>query len=433
VDPHVTALRLYLAGGALAQPVFWAVNAAFQPAMADPLVGRLVLSAALGALFFASFRSRWVAAHLAPLSVVTAALLQAYYLALGRGLGVPFEGLIGVLLITAVGVAIARTIGQSMAFILFTTVAVQLAFLGVPSPAMAVVPFQLCNLTMAFTIGVIVHYRSVLESSLRDAQAHLEDRVRERTAALELEVEERRRAEALALQASRAKSSFLANMSHELRTPLNAILGYSEMVEEELVDEGLTQPVGDLRRVQHAATHLLGLIDDILDLARVESGNLELLIESIPVHTLVQECLEVVRPAAATKGITLQHTGEATGALSADPKRTRQILLNLLSNAVKFTDEGGVTVHIVHNPTSIALTVQDTGCGIPANALPTLFDRFVQVDNAPTRRAGGTGLGLAIGRELARQMGGEVTAQSREGEGSRFTMVLPAAKQSAVA
>ena len=279
-------------------------------------------------------------------------------------------------------------------------------------------------------VGVIfvftTHHRAVLDRRLRRANDELEQKVLERTEALEREVDERRAAEARALEASESKSRFVANMSHELRTPLNAILGYTELVGEE-VEDGLApaEIQQDLDKVAKAANHLLSLVNDVLDLSRIEAGVLELFVESVDVEAIVHDAVAEVGPMAAQNRNRLVVEVVGLGTLSTDRQRLRQILLNLLSNAAKFTQDGTITVHGSVEAGRVSLTVSDTGVGIEPAALKALFQRFVQVDDSPTRRVGGTGLGLALSRDLARQMGGDVTATSTPGVGSAFTVWLP--------
>jgi len=237
--------------------------------------------------------------------------------------------------------------------------------------------------------------------------------------------EERRRAQHLAQQANRAKSVFLANMSHELRTPLNAIRGYVELVEEELDDRGQLDLLDDLGRVRASADHLLRIIDDVLDLSRVEAGKLELNIERLDLGELVEAATAEVRPALLEQGTTLE-VDVQVASLEADATRLRQVLVNLLSNAAKFTAGGTVRVEVAHADGEVRLKVADTGPGIPEEALPTLFDKFTQVDDSPTRRRGGAGLGLAISRELVERMGGRIEVQTTLGEGCTFVVHLPA-------
>ncbi|MDF1504744.1 ATP-binding protein [Roseisolibacter sp. H3M3-2] len=235
------------------------------------------------------------------------------------------------------------------------------------------------------------------------------------------------RARESAEEANLAKSQFLRTVSHELRTPLNAIAGYAD-----LVLMGLRGPVtddqrGDLERIKRASQHLLGLINDILSFAKLEAGQMELEVRDVELRTTLLEVEALVTPQLAAKSLRFAR-GECPPGLRvrADEERVRQVLLNLLSNAVKFTDAGGrVAVDCEQGPTEVAVRVRDTGIGIPPEALERIFDPFVQVGRDLRAPSDGVGLGLAISRDLARRMGGELTAESRVGEGSVFTLMLP--------
>jgi len=243
--------------------------------------------------------------------------------------------------------------------------------------------------------------------------------------------------------ASRAKSAFLANMSHELRTPLNAIIGYSEMVEEELVGSERDDLLPDLRKITGSGRHLLALISDLLDLSKIEAGKMELELGWVELLPLLHEVAATVEPQLHQRGNSLElRIAPDLGALHADPTRLRQVLLNLLSNAVKFTEGGTVTLRarrddgrpmtddgedvVVVHLSSVVFEVCDTGIGISAEQLERLFQPFTQADASTTRRYGGTGLGLAISRHFCRMMGGDIVATSVLGQGSTFTVRLPA-------
>jgi adenylate cyclase len=228
--------------------------------------------------------------------------------------------------------------------------------------------------------------------------------------------------------ASHAKSAFVASMSHELRTPLNAILGITEMVKEDAESEGrkdLEEPLG---RVLKAGRHLLELINDVLDLAKIESGKFELHWEAVDLKSLLASVVETAEPLAERKAnrLTLVADGEI-GSLNADPMRLRQVLLNLLSNACKFTEQGSVTLTARHEEDQqrIVLEVGDTGIGMAADHMVDLFQEFSQIGIAKQRKYGGTGLGLAISRRLVRLMGGDITVTSELDRGSVFTVTLP--------
>src|SRR5437763_10833862 len=259
----------------------------------------------------------------------------------------------------------------------------------------------------------------------------LEDRVRRRT--LELEEAKARLELALeaALAASRSKDAFLASMSHELRTPLNAILGFAEMLMENADDEGYAAIVPDLKKIHLAGKHLLDLINDILDLAKIESGTMKLDLTEFSLVELLEKIKTLAAPLAKQNGneLTFEADGEA-GRIRADEKRVRQVLLNLLSNACKFTDKGRVTLRARREARDgewVIFSVSDTGIGMSAEAMENLFQAFYQVDSSTTRKRGGTGLGLAITRNFCEMMGGSVRVDSEPGKGSTFTVRLPAA------
>jgi signal transduction histidine kinase len=258
-----------------------------------------------------------------------------------------------------------------------------------------------------------------------EAAENLEERVRERTA--QLAVATRR-----AQQANKAKSVFLANMSHELRTPLNAVIGYAEIVEEDLASGDIGQSAADLSRIRGSAMHLLKLINEILDLSRIESGKLDLQIRDVELGPLLREAMDAVMPTVAKNGTRCGLIlDESVVHVRADETRLRQCVLNLLSNAAKFTMNGAITLQAractLGAAAGVAISVRDTGPGIGREDLQRLFQPFVQADNSTTRAHDGAGLGLAITRRLARAMGGDVAAQSKIGEGSVFTLYVPAA------
>ena len=231
-------------------------------------------------------------------------------------------------------------------------------------------------------------------------------------------------------EANRAKSEFLAAMSHELRTPLNAIIGYAQLLDVGIHGAVNENQHGDLTRIQRSSQHLLGLITDILNYAKLESGRIEYEIESTPLGDALKTVEELVAPLAAAKHIALDiRVGCPDVQVCADPEKLRQVLINLLSNAIKYTDDGGrVAVRCSADDEHVLIDVTDTGVGIPADRLDAIFEPFVQVERAYAGQRQGTGLGLSISRDLARGMGGELTVRSELGKGSTFTIRLRAGR-----
>jgi signal transduction histidine kinase len=228
--------------------------------------------------------------------------------------------------------------------------------------------------------------------------------------------------------ASQHKSQFLANMSHELRTPLNAVIGYSEMLQEELEDLDQAELVPDVEKINAAGRHLLGLINDILDLSKIEAGKMELFLEPVDLASLVRDVASIVKPLVDKNGNTLLVScPEDVGEMRADLTKVRQTLFNLLSNAAKFTDHGTISLTVVRRHDDwITFAVSDTGIGMTEEQLGRLFEAFSQAEASTRGKYGGTGLGLAISRHFCRLMGGDLTVESEYGRGSTFTVRLPA-------
>ena len=281
-------------------------------------------------------------------------------------------------------------------------------------------------------LGRTIRYaieRGRLLASERAARAEAENaRMRTEQANLELV-----RLAAEAEAANRAKSAFLAVMSHELRTPLNAIMGYTQLLEM-----GLHGPVTDaqreaLHRIDTNQARLLSLVTQILDYARLESGQLRLDVIEVVASALLDGVKDAVTPQMRAKGLRFECCRGCDGELvRADRQRAQQILLNLVSNAVKFTDpDGAIRISCERVDDRVAIHVRDTGCGIPADKLESVFEPFVQVEQELTRTAEGAGLGLAISRDLAKAIGGDLTVESTPGRGSTFTLWLPLARRGA--
>src|SRR5262249_8284379 len=225
---------------------------------------------------------------------------------------------------------------------------------------------------------------------------------------------------------SRHKSQFLANMSHELRTPLNAVLGYTELVLDRIYGEIPDRMRGVMERVQVNGRHLLDLINDVLDLAKIEAGQLRLEITDYALKDVVEGVLDAVEPLAAEKRIALK--GEISPNLPlarGDARRIAQVLLNLVGNAIKFTDTGQVSVRARELDGSFLIAVQDTGSGISEADQTKIFDEFQQADNSSIRRKGGTGLGLSIAKRIIEMHGGAIWVESTLGQGSTFSFTLP--------
>jgi PAS domain S-box-containing protein len=251
-------------------------------------------------------------------------------------------------------------------------------------------------------------------------------RARREADAARLEAEQAR---AAAEEANRAKSGFLAVMSHELRTPLNAIGGYTDLIEMGIHGPVTEAQRGALARIQQSQRHLLGLINEVLNHTRIERGSVSYELATVPLHAALASAEALIMPQVTAKGlIYLQTDCDEQTAVQADPEKLSQILLNLLTNAIKFTDPGGrITVGCSAHKRRIRITVTDTGMGVETDKLGSIFEPFVQVNQLLTRPNEGVGLGLAISRDLARGMGGELSAESTLGAGSTFTLTLPAA------
>ena len=235
----------------------------------------------------------------------------------------------------------------------------------------------------------------------------------------------------LASEANQAKSSFLANVSHELRTPLNAIIGYSEILAESAEESGRADELADLQKIRSAGKHLLSLIDDVLDLSKIEAGKMELHFEVFDVASIIEEVVSTVTPLLGKNGNALEvRCAEGLGAMRADLTKLRQALLNLLSNACKFTTRGTIVLKVARERAAgvewITFAIQDSGIGISAAQMGKLFQPFTQADISTSKNYGGTGLGLVLTRSFCQMMGGDVTVESTLGEGSTFTIRLPA-------
>ena len=278
------------------------------------------------------------------------------------------------------------------------------------------------------TVRALLRTRQA-ERALRESEARFRQMA-------DVEYAARQEAEALrvaAEQANVAKAQFLAAMSHELRTPLNAIAGYIDLLELGVRGQLNRAQLEDIARIRRNQRHLLGVINNILNFAKVEAGHVEYRVEDVGVDTLLQEVGPLIQPQREAKQLTYRvDILNQPLVVRADADKVQQVLLNLLSNAIKFTPAGGqIVVRAERRDDQVSIHVRDTGRGIPAEKLEAIFEPFVQVDQGLTREGQGTGLGLAISRELARAMGGDLTVTSRVGEGTAFTLTLPAAIGSA--
>jgi len=285
--------------------------------------------------------------------------------------------------------------------------------------------------------GVLANFMNEMLDRINENEEKLKTEAQERRSAARKVREQRDVLQALtdeltlarddAFAASQAKSAFLANMSHELRTPLNAVIGYSELLIEDAEDEGYTEKIKDLDRIRTAGRHLLTLINDVLDISKIEAGKMELLLEVFDVTPLIEETASMLSPLLIQNNNDFSYTlSDEHITMCSDITRVKQILFNLLSNASKFSQNACIRLDVEISGTDMILfKVIDSGIGIDQSQIETLFNEFVQADDSTTREYGGTGLGLAICRRLSRLMGGDITASSDPGKGSTFIVSLP--------
>ena len=308
------------------------------------------------------------------------------------------------------------------------------AFMGFHVDTSASVATMIISVLGTFSFTSIFGYYSYVQTrrvmGAKRELAAQNERIQEQYTVIESALGSALQANEAARQASQAKSSFLANMSHELRTPLNAILGYSEMLAESAEESGEKEMVSDLQKIQTAGKHLLGLINDVLDLSKIEAGKMRLYLETFEVRRVVEEAAVTARPLIEQKGNRLEvRCPDGIGEIREDVTKVRQVLLNLLSNAGKFTQNGVVTLEVrrdVGNAGNwVFFRVTDTGIGMTPEQTAKLFEAFVQADAGTMKKYGGTGLGLAITRKLCLLMGGDIEVESAPGRGSAFTVRLP--------
>jgi signal transduction histidine kinase len=259
------------------------------------------------------------------------------------------------------------------------------------------------------------------EKDLRSAHLDLEQRITERTAELAVARDE-------ALAANHTKSMFLANMSHEFRTPLNAISGYSELIEEIARENGYHQILGDLENIQNAGNHLLGIVNNVLDLSKIEAGKMEFEIREFQISELINEVVASVNPLVQKNNNQLEiHFDDSVVSMCTDETKVSQVLINLIANAAKFTENGDITFsikkHEQHN--LVIFTIEDTGIGINPLQINDLFEEFTQADSSTTRKYGGTGLGLALSKRICELLGGQISVVSQLNKGTKFTICLP--------
>jgi signal transduction histidine kinase len=352
-------------------------------------------------------------AHLYPLLQVPNATLDSTVFAIGRRADAAMAALTGLDARGERTLATSRPISDTPWFLIAT---VSEAAILAPLQRAARVALLLAAAGLVVSGWLVVTW---WRSERRHADDHLEERVAERTVELE-------QAKNAAEHSDRVKSAFLSSMSHELRTPLNAIVGFTDVLLQ-----GLSGPLNEaqqrqLQIVRDSSAHLRALIEDVLDISRIEAGQVGLEFTAVDLHGLVHRRIEAFRPEYARKGIALRlEVEEALPVVRSDSKRTAQVVNHLLSNALKFTDSGSVTVRLRSLPDRLELLVVDTGIGISPDAQAQLFNPFTQVARPGGRMREGAGLGLAISRNLARALGGDITLASEVGCGSRFTFWLP--------
>jgi signal transduction histidine kinase/CheY-like chemotaxis protein len=285
-------------------------------------------------------------------------------------------------------------------------------------------------LTVTTIFGYYGHLQTRRVRQAKNALAERNDQIEQQNREIEQARQVALEAKEAAEAANQSKSAFLANMSHELRTPLNAIIGYSEMLEEDAEASGQKEFVSDLQKIRSSGKHLLGLINDVLDLSKVEAGKMKLFLETFDVANLVDEVVATATPLVEKNGNRLEvHSAPDVGQIREDVTKVRQVLLNLLSNAAKFTEKGTVSLEAAREAdvtgSWVVFRVRDTGIGMTPEQQAKLFQAFTQADGSTMRKYGGTGLGLALSRKFCVMMGGDINVESSPGQGSTFVVRLP--------
>ena len=278
--------------------------------------------------------------------------------------------------------------------------------------------------------GIYAHFQTKRVYRVKHELAEQNQQIQEQNRIIEQSRQVALEAKEAAEAANQAKSWFLANMSHELRTPLNAIIGYSEMLAEDAEAAGQKETFDDLQKIRTSGTHLLGLINDVLDLSKIEAGKMKLFLETFDIGSVVEDVVATAQPLVQKKGNRLEvRCPKDIGMLREDITKVRQVLLNLLSNASKFTENGVISLEVFRDigPEGnwANFRVRDTGIGMTLDQVGRLFQAFSQADAGTMRKYGGTGLGLAISQKFCRMMGGDIRVESEPGVGSTFTMRLP--------
>lgn len=421
VSPYAPVLIRWLlvAGGAGIVGLWWVIRAV-APELYDPLEPRVAIGSACWLLAGASIGSAWVRRWVYELALVLAGIgtWWAMWLVDQNGFGPEMQ--LVAMMVVASNIALMGTVTRVALYAVLVAVAIAVnSTSGGSGPVM----LGACSLTMTVLVGVSMRDREVLLNRLAAAHDELERRVDERTAQLVAEMRERSAAEHAAMSALRAKDSFLEAMSHELRTPLSTIIGYADLVREDLDGGELDQILADLRPIESAAGLLTGLVDQVLELARLErSSTREFRVCSLP--ELLRMQVEAVRPLAELDRCDLELAIDpAAGTVFTDPDILEKVIGKLLSNAVRFTGPGRVVLCASKEGGWLRIDVRDTGCGIAPGRLDELFEPFGR--KASTSEGGRAGVGLAIAQQGAALLGGHLSVESEEGRGSTFTLRVP--------